>query len=305
MTTNRKMTPLDWKTEQWAQYKAGQLADAIVRRRGLSSPIDPLVVAKEEFPRLRVGGRDFGNRFDGNLRYVADKRCFVLMFNTKHDRGFPQGSHHPRTRFTIAHELGHYFIEHHHAYLTHGGKTHASINEFHSVLKIEREADAFAASLLLPSHLIEPLINVSSPSLAQIEDIAHQFETSYVSTAIRAVQLSHFPCALAGIRDGSLAWMFSSESLIEAGIYPNRRILPQNAEDAWAEFIAGTDDQLENEGRVGNWFNTYDNDELNGVYVTEEYLPVRSMGTLLVLLVMEEDDFFSSEDDDEFVDDAD
>ena len=130
--TNQKMTATTWKAEQWAQEKAGQQAEGIVRRMGLSYPIEPLTVAKEEYPLLRAGGRDFADRFDGKLRYISDKRCFVLLYNTKYDVGYRPGTHHPRTRFSIAHELGHYFIEHHHAYLTHGGHSHASINEFRS-----------------------------------------------------------------------------------------------------------------------------------------------------------------------------
>ena len=295
--THQKMTPMKWKTEQWAQEKAGQQAEGIVRRLGLLYPIDPLSVAKEEYPILRAGGRDFANRFDGKLRYITDKRCFVLLYNTKYDAGYRPGTHHPRTRFSIAHELGHYFIEQHHAYLAHGGHAHASINEFRSKTNIEREADAFAASLLLPSHLAKPVINAGELSLSRLEAIADRFQTSLISTAIRSVQLSHFPCALAGIRDGSTAWMFPSEPLIEAGISPNKGTLPRNAQEAWASFQVGVSSQSENEGHVRDWFNTYERDELNPVHVTEEYIPVPRMGTLLVLLTMNEGDVFCETDE--------
>ena len=160
MTTQKK-TKMEREAEQFALKKVGWQADALIKRLNLSAAIDPLRVAKEEYPFLRAGGRDFGDRFDGKLRYASDKKCFVLMYNTKYDALCPPGKHHARTRFSIAHELGHYFIEHHHAYLTHGGKTHASINEFRSNIMIEREADAFAASLLLPTHLISPIVNAS------------------------------------------------------------------------------------------------------------------------------------------------
>jgi len=291
------MTPTTWRIEQSAQTKAGMQADALVRRLGLSHPIDPLRVAKEEYPRLRVGGRDFGNRFDGKLRYNSEKRCFALMYNTKYDVGYLPGAHHPRTRFSIAHELGHYHLEHHHAYLTHGGKSHASINEFRSKNIIEREADAFAASLLLPTGFVRPIINSSELSVARLEGTAEDFQTSLVSTAIRSVQLSHFPCALVGIRQNAVAWTFPSESLIDAGIYPNKGVLPHNATEPWAEFQSGVGDRSENEGRVRDWFNTYEQDDLARVFVTEEYIPVTSMGTLLVLITMDEDDVFAEENE--------
>ncbi len=295
--SNQKMTATAWRTEQWAQQKAGKQADAIVRQLGLSYPIDPLQVAKQEYPLLRAGGRDFADRFDGKLRYVSDRRCFVLMYNTKYDAGYQPGMHHPRTRFSIAHELGHYFIEQHHAYLTHGGRSHASINEFRSKIRIEREADAFAASLLLPTHLVKPAINVGELSVPRLSSIADRFQASLVSTAIRSVQLSHFPCALAGIREGAVAWMFPSESLIDAGIYPAKGKLPRNAQEQWAEFQIGVAVQSENEGQVRDWFNVYDKDEFASVRVTEEYIPVRSLGTLVVLLTLDEADVFPEADD--------
>ena len=115
MMTNSKMTPTRWRIEQSAQSSAGMQADALVRHLGLSYPIDVFRIAKEEHPRLRLGGRDFGDRFDGKLRYNSEKRCFGLLYNTKYDAGVRPGTHHPRTRFSIAHELGHYHLEHHHA----------------------------------------------------------------------------------------------------------------------------------------------------------------------------------------------
>ena len=94
----KKMTPTIWRAEQAAQFRAGQQADALIRRLGLSYSIDPLQVARDELPRLRVGGRNFANRFDGKLKYLSKDHCFALMYNTKYDVGLPDGTHHPRTR---------------------------------------------------------------------------------------------------------------------------------------------------------------------------------------------------------------
>jgi hypothetical protein len=288
----KKTAESDWRTEQWAQQKAGEQADAIVRRLGLSYPIDPLAVAADEFPLLRCGGRDFENRFDGKLRYVAERRSFVLMYNTKYDEGYSAGRHHPRTRFSIGHELGHYFLEKHHSYLMHGGRSHPSINEFRSKLQIEREADAFAASLLLPTHLAAPVVNAGELSVARLEQIAGDFETSLVSTAIRAVQLSHFPCALAGIREGLVAWMFPSAALIRAQIYPQKGSLPGDAQAPWTDFEVGERDRTSREGRAGDWFRCYGGGDQDRIFVTEEYIPVPALGTLLCLLTMDENDVF-------------
>lgn len=300
--TPQKKTKMDWEGEQLAQQKAGYLADAITSRRRLRQPIDPFAIALDEAPLLKVGGSDFGERFDGKLRYDSAKRRFGLMYNTKYDANLPSGEHHPRTRFSVAHELGHYFIEHHHAYYTHGGKTHASINEFRSKVTIEREADAFAASLLLPSHLVSPILNKQQLSIEKILEVARDFKTSMVSTMIRGIQLSHFHCAVAGIRDGAVAWMFPSAALKESKIYRRSGHLPEGAYQPWFEFNMGNGKPLQRDGHATDWFAVYD-DRLEDQYVTEAYFPVNKLGTLLVLLTLDEQAMFPEQgdaDDDEY-----
>lgn len=294
---SQKKMAMEWAAEQHAQEQAGKLADAIVLRLGLSAPVDPLRIAKDERPVLRVGGRNFRNRFDGKLTYDRAKKCFLLMYNTKYDVGYTRGPHHPRTRFSISHELAHYFIEHHHAYLRQDGKPHPSVNEFRSVATIEREADAFAASLLLPTHLIRSRVNKAELSLSRLDRISEDFQTSLVSTTIRCVRLSDFPCAVAGIRGGELAWMFPSEALIKAGLYPRRGHLPTNASAPWVEFLSGAEDRSQDDGRVRDWFRTYEREQLEAVYVREEYVPAQVLGTLLVLLTLDERDVFPDEDE--------
>lgn len=283
--------------EQNRLQLAGKEADAIVERLGLCPPIDPLAIARSERPLLRAGGRDLGNRYDGRLEYHKDKNRFLLFFNTRYDIGLPLGEHHPRTRFSISHELGHYFLDRHRAYLMRKSQPHPSAGEFRSAVMLEREADSFAASLLLPTRLARPLVNSAVRSVARLGEIADHFQASLVSTTFRSVRLSDFPCAVAGIRDGTVVWMFPSESLIEAGIYPTKGTLPRNAQQPWSQFQSGIAANSENEGRVNDWFQTYDRNHLDTVYVTEEYLPVPTMGTLLVLLTLDEADVFDAEDE--------
>lgn len=277
----------------------------MVARLGLTAPIDPLKVVASERPFLVAGGRDFGSRFDGKLKYNRPKNRFLLMFNTKHDTGLPPGHHHPRTRFSIGHDLGHYFIEAHHQYLRRGGKAHPSSSEFRTEVQMEREADAFAAGLLLPTQLVRPVVTRKELTPAWLDAIAGGFQTSLVSTAIRAVRLSDDPCAVAGIRDGQIAWMFPSERLIEANCYPGKRKLESSfAQQQWQAFAAGTTDRASEDGKARHWFEMYKReDDLYEVYVTEHCLPVRVMDTLVVLLTLDDEDLFS-EDEEEDEDDS-
>ena len=281
---------------------AGREADAVVERLGLTAPVDPLAIVQSEKPFLRAGGAEFGNRYDGMLEYHRSKNRFLLFYNTKYDDDALPGTHHPRTRFSIGHELGHYFLDRHRAYLMKSEKAHPSKGEFRSDLVVEKEADSFAASILLPTRLVRPMINLAELSVARISDIARQFNASLVCTTFRSVALSDYPCAVAGIRGGEVAWSFHSDALIKAGVYPNKGFLPTNAQEPWAEFQVGVADQSESEGSVGDWFNVYDKEDLKRVHVAEEYIPVTSMGTLLVLLTMDEGDVFP-EGEEEYEDD--
>jgi hypothetical protein len=290
---------MEWMAEQHLQNKAGRTADELIVRLQMHPPIDPLKVAKTEKRLLRTGGSDLGSRYDGKLEYVRSKGLFLLFYNTKYDAAMPDGEHHPRTRFSISHELGHFFIDHHHQSLRSGASPHRSAGEFRSKHQIEREADAFAASLLMPTQFAKPIINEGELSMDRIEGIANHFGVSMVSASIRSVRLSDFPCALAGIRDGEVAWMFASDALVECGIYPNRGFLPKNAQQAWEDLQGGDADRSDGEGQVSDWFRTFGKDELDGIWVGEEYHPVPVMGTLLALLTVDEADLASEDEDDD------
>lgn len=256
-------------------------------------------MAAGEAPALVLIGDDFRNRFDGQLEYHRREDRFLLFYNTKYDAGLPRGSHHPRTRFSIAHELGHFYLDIHHAYLRHGGKAHGSRGEYVNDATIEREADAFAAGLLMPERLIRRIVNQDVLSLAAIEQIAEAFQTSLVSTALRCVELSDFPCALVALRDGAVAWSTRSHALIDAGFYPPTRGDggSPTAKSQWSAFAAGTARKAKGSAVGSQWFHTFDRDELEHVHVTEHYLPVPTMSTLLVLLAVPEDELCDRDDD--------
>jgi hypothetical protein len=286
--------------EERLQEMAAERAETLLEDlKLLSAPVSPLKVATTEEPLLILKGGNYRNRFDGQLEFHRKKNRFLLFFNTKYDEFLIGGGHHPRTRFSIAHELGHYFLEKHHRYLVRGGSTHRSKSEFFSHAQIEREADAFAAGLLMPRRLMRPLVNSGELSLERIEGLAGYFETSRVSAAIRAVQLSDFPCALAGIRGGAVAWTFLSPALKEAGCYPRGRGSSPHgdAKASWERMADGDEEQGEGEANIGDWFRTYDREHLEEIAVTESYLPVPSMETLLVLLTIDEDDLMKDDED--------
>lgn len=269
---------------------ADRASEILVVANALRAPVDPFALAATERV-LTLIGDDFKQRFDGQLEYHRREDKFLLFFNTRYDQSMPAECHHPRVRFSVAHELGHYYLEPHHAYLRRGGRSHKSRGEFVNDANIEREADAFAAGLLLPRKLVRPLLNEDQVSLAVIEELAGKFETSLVSTALRCVELSDFPCAVAGLRNGVVAWCVTSPSLIEAGFYPpaTGSAPSGTARDQWAAFVYGTARKAKGGSFARQWFRTYDKPDVGQVHVDEYFLPVPAMQTLIVLLTIPPD----------------
>ena len=261
----------------------------------LQSFIDPFAIANTEAPMLKVIGADFKNRFDGQLEYHQKQNTFLLFYNTRYDvERNDKLVHHPRTRFSVAHELGHYYLEKHRAFLMKTSKTHSSKNEFTNDTTVEREADAFAASLLMPKAVFAPLVNSNELTIPRIIKLSDAFQTSRVSTAIRSVQLSDFPCALIGIREKMIVWQFLSETLIEGGCYPKPKGIVQSpsTKEVLTNLNAVTTEIAPKSESADHWFWVYGLAQGKNLTVTEHYLPVPIMNTFLVLLTLSEEELF-------------
>lgn len=296
-----KRTKLELMEMQNRQEKAIERAAEVLGVLSMASaPIDPLGIAESEKPLLRTVGADFRDRFDGQLEYHRAKNRFLLFYNTKYDLRALRGEHHPRTRFSISHELGHYFLDTHQTFLRQTGQSHPSKGEFLSDRTIEAEADAFAAGLLMPQDLLGPLVNEGDLTFSQIEEWASTFETSVTSTARRSIELSDFPCALIGVREGRIGFSFFSRAMIKGGCYPRRRgsDMPAEAKAKWRVFLDGVALKAERQAFAGEWCQTYENDRAASAPVYEYYYGVPSMQTLLVLITIPEEELFLESEDD-------
>ncbi len=119
--------------------------DAIIRECGLALSYEPLPDAVSGYIERQEG--------DG----------YKIVVNSTHAR--------TRQRFTAAHELGHYIyhrdllgegVGDNRAYRTEGtDRPNANIRPMH-----ERQANSFAANVLMPRHLITKLVNQPTDELA-------------------------------------------------------------------------------------------------------------------------------------------
>ena len=116
-------------------------------------------------------------------------------------------------RFSIAHELGHFFIDGHLDYVTSDGGVHESQAGFQSSDSYEREADFFASGLLMPAALTDAVIRQQADGLAAVQAIQRETVASLTAAAIRYVDLSGIPVAVVVSREGRVDYSFLSDSL--------------------------------------------------------------------------------------------
>lgn len=116
-------------------------------------------------------------------------------------------------QFSIAHELGHYFLGHADAMFRDGKTVHESQAGFGSKELIELEAEYFAAGLLMPSELFKEEAARHCDGLAAIERVAEKCQTSITSSAIRYAQLTDAAVAIIVSSKSSVDYCFASQAL--------------------------------------------------------------------------------------------
>src|ERR1700675_3015601 len=145
-------------------FRAELQAHEVITKLQISSlPVDPFAIADrrdiahQEKPSLAPG-------ISGCLMKVGD--AFGILYSSRFaSEGFK--------RFTVAHELGHYFLPGHiEALFGNGRQCHYSQSGFTSDDKYEREADSFAAGLLMPKVLFKPVCSKSGQGLDAIQVLA-------------------------------------------------------------------------------------------------------------------------------------
>lgn len=173
------------------------LAESIALRFFNSNePILPEVISREYKVGYSYG--EYGDYFDGMLEHSAGK--FHIFINTaKHNNA-------QRHRFSFAHELGHYFIDEHSIALAQGlSAGHCSQTGFLSERIVEREADLFAASLLMPeSRIISVYRKRREFSFGTIESISRAFQVSILSAMYRIFYLDLHPLMIIKTKNGKL-----------------------------------------------------------------------------------------------------
>lgn len=148
----------------------------------------------------------YGDVFDGMTIY--DDSRFFIHVNTF--RGNKPNSQ--RSRFTIAHELGHYFITNHRIGLKKGLLSpHPSKNNENTHYKIEKEADYFASCLLMPEERFKKFVLRKKFDFSLIKNLSDLFHTSITATCIRFADLGNHPIFIVFGENGKIRWKYCSK----------------------------------------------------------------------------------------------
>ncbi len=225
----------------------------------------------------------YGDAFDGMLEHMNGR--FHIYCNL--DRVGQADS--PRGRFTLAHELGHYYIDEHRNALA-AGRTpaHRSRCDCESQNLAEQEADHFAANLLMPKSRFIDTAKSTAPHLAGIIALAGTFETSLTATAIRYAAADISPCAVVKWDWRRYAWKWLSSSTFAARYRRTIEAPRQLAEGSpTARALAHEDPPQRGYFEAGTtasaWFPSVKPGEFRDVIFIEQAIPLGRFGVLTFL----------------------
>jgi len=243
-------------------------------------PICPLRIAQEEGILLAPG--HYGEAFDGRVEYHRKQSKFILFYPELNS------AHNPaRVRFSVAHELGHYYLPKHRDLLLRGN-AHYSEAGFICDNRLEREADFFAAALLLPEKVLYRRISKGSfLTLKDILALASAWKTSVTCAAIRYVEYTPEACAILLSRKRQILYYVPSEEAACQGFKClGRKQVPDQTVTAQASEHQPFGSVVEHSSHTDMWFSQ----RRSHRKIWEEAFPLGYTGIVLTMFVFEEDE---------------
>ena len=245
-----------------------------------SPPIDVLEVARQEGVLLAPG--NYGDEFDGRIEFHPKHAKFILFYPHPKDAAYPT-----RIRFSISHELGHFYLPEHRRLLL-AGRSHYSQTGFVSDNALEKEADFFAASLLIPTDVLQKFCAKKEfYTLKELIALGNLWQTSVTSAAIRYTQWASECCAVVLSRNKRVIFYIPSDDAGYRGFQwlGKQEVAPRSA-TIEAHNHQGTGRVFEQSSRTDMWFS----DRRASVKLWEEAFPLGYTGLVLTTLTLEMDD---------------
>ena len=129
--------------------------------------------------------------------FKEDISGVLMLENNEATIGYNTNEHRVRNRFTIAHELGHFILhkDDKDLFVDKDFKALFRLNNGDTSAKHEKEANEFAACILMPENLIRREIEDSGIDYTDenlIKSLAKKFDVSTVAMSIRISKLGLF-----------------------------------------------------------------------------------------------------------------
>lgn len=183
-----------------SNFKIERSAEQIVQTRGIKVPEDIDLEAIALTLGAKIKERPLNG---GEARIIGNNNEAIITINSK--------SNYKRKRFSLGHEIGHWQL--------HRGKNFSCIhkdigNPSGKVKRVEREADEFAANLLMPWFLFKPVAqSFSHANFEAISDLSCRFQTSFIATAIRFVESNVIPTMIVCHDQKKRQWFKGSKDI--------------------------------------------------------------------------------------------
>lgn len=198
-----------------------------------------------------------------------------------------------RRRFTVLHEIAHISLglPSEHVGSPPWSYARRSQNEMH--------CDAFAAELLLPYQVFQPLVNSATIGFKALDDLAGKFEASVTATGSRFAAAIKILCAFVISEAGKIKYASRSKALREVGAWiPPGTIVPPGSLSATVRGGPAIHDA--NEVAADIWFS----DWFRGGILLEEARHLGRFDQTLTLLWFEDEEVLpktgaNSDDQDE------
>lgn len=181
-----------------------------------------------------------------------------------------------RRRFSIGHELGHW--------IHHRGRSSicrsSDIGNPEAASQLEKQADRFAADLLMPRYLFVPSVaQLKRPDFESIDELATTFTTSRLATALRCVDIGTWPVVLICHGPSGRRW-FKRAANIPDDWFPREDLDPSSPS---FPVLFGTVERTRIQSVAASlWF---DRRDASRYRITEQSLKARG-GTMLTLLTL-------------------
>jgi len=219
---------------------------AITRARALVRKVNPTILRSPVEAYIREVG--------AKLRIESDlgpaEPGYSTLLNGTHYICVNGNDPEPRRRFTACHEAAHIALG--------LPSEHAALPWWSYAKRPPAEiwCDVFAAELLLPIHLFEPLVERAEIGFAAISTLAEQFGASDMATGSRFAMVIGAPCAFVLSEEGKVRHASRSKALREARAWiPPKMDLP--AGSLSARLRAGLTAEGQDEIAADLWFNDW------------------------------------------------